>query len=235
MAATNKLTAIKIRNAPPGRHGDGGGLYLDKTEDGGKWLYRYTFGGKRRDMGLGTLAVVSLAQARRERDRWAALLATGQDPISTRARERAAMATREDPTLEELVSTVFEARKHTLKGDGEAGRWMSPLRVHVLPKLGKRPVSTLSTADFVRVLQPIWRQKPTVAEKAFSRLRLVYVKGKRIGMGGEPDTLDAAREMLGELHIAHRTSRRRAGRTRRRCSSAWRARPRGSCACAFSC
>lgn len=201
MAATNKLTAIKIKTAEPGRYGDGGGLYLDKTEDGGKWLYRYTFGGKRRDMGLGSLNAVSLAQARKERDKWAAALASGLDPITARTREREAEASRDDPALEDLVGTVFEATKHTLKGQGEAGRWMSPLRVHVLPKIGKRAVSSLKTADFVRVLQPIWRSKPTVAEKAFSRLRLCYRKGKRIGYPVDPDTLDAARELMGAIHV----------------------------------
>ncbi|WP_143128665.1 site-specific integrase [Rhodobacter sp. JA431] len=201
MAATNKLTAITIRNAAPGRYGDGGGLYLDKTEDGGKWLYRYTFGGKRRDMGLGTLSAVTLAQARKERDKWAALLASGQDPITARRREREAEASRDDPTLEDLVQTTFEAIKHTLKGEGEAGRWLSPLRVHVLPKIGKRPVSTLGAADFVRVLQPIWRAKPSTAEKAFHRLRLCCRKGKRIGYSIDPDALEVAREMMGALHI----------------------------------
>ncbi|RWR54871.1 site-specific integrase [Sinirhodobacter huangdaonensis] len=202
MAALNKLTAVRIRTAPSGRHGDGGGLYLDKTADGGKWLYRYTFSGKRRDMGLGSMSAVTLAQARQQRDRWAAVLASGRDPIAERAREREANATRDDPSLADLVDTVFGALKHTLKGQGEAGRWMSPLRVHVLPALGRRPVSSLRTADFVRVLQPIWRSKPSTAEKAFSRLRLCYRKGKRLGHPIDPDTLDAARELMGDLHIS---------------------------------
>ncbi|KQB15132.1 integrase arm-type DNA-binding domain-containing protein [Rhodobacter capsulatus] len=201
MGARDKLTAVKIRAAAPGRYGDGAGLYLDRTEDGGKWLYRYTIAGRRRDMGLGSLDAVTLAQARRERDRWAAVLASGRDPISERAREREAAATREDPSLSDLVDTVFGAIKHTLKGEGEAGRWMSPLRVHVLPKIGTRPASSLRTADFVRVLQPIWRTKPTVAEKAYSRLNLCFKKGKRIGYAVDSDTLAAARELLGDLHI----------------------------------
>ena len=94
---------------------------------------------------------------------------------------------------------VFETRKAALKGDGEAGRWLSPLRVHILPTLGKREAASITTADFVKVLRPIWVTKPDVAKKAFSRMRLIYAKARRTGVN--PDTLDAARDILGDLHI----------------------------------
>jgi len=206
VAAKDKLTAIKIKNAAPGLYGDGGGLYLHRTEDGGKWIYRFTFAGRRRDMGLGALSAVSLAQARKERDRWAAVRAAGRDPISVRAQEKntaAAEAARCDPTLEDLVALVFDARKATLKDNGASGRWLSPIRVHIFPTLGARPASSLTASDFVRALSPIWNSKPTVAVKAFARLRLVFRKARAIGHRVDPATIEAAREMLGDLHIKH--------------------------------
>ena len=60
----DKLTVITIRKAGPGTMQDGGGLMLDRTESGGKWVWRYMFAGKRRDMGLGALSDVGLADAR---------------------------------------------------------------------------------------------------------------------------------------------------------------------------
>jgi hypothetical protein len=51
----------------PGRHGDGHGLYLEVKPSGSKsWVLLYTFGGRRREMGLGRYPHVSLALARRK-------------------------------------------------------------------------------------------------------------------------------------------------------------------------
>ena len=45
------LSAVGIKKAGDGRHGDGAGLELHKKGDGGKWIWRYSFSGKRREMG----------------------------------------------------------------------------------------------------------------------------------------------------------------------------------------
>src|SRR5262245_23026155 len=64
---TDRLTAIKVGSLKAkGLHADGGGLYLRITASGSKnWIFRYTLDGKLRDMGLGPLTSVSLAQARK--------------------------------------------------------------------------------------------------------------------------------------------------------------------------
>ncbi|MDY0242016.1 MAG: Arm DNA-binding domain-containing protein [Rhodospirillaceae bacterium] len=63
-----KLSAVAVRNLNrPGLHADGGGLYLQVTERGAKtWIFRFMLNGRRRDMGLGTLHTISLAEARDE-------------------------------------------------------------------------------------------------------------------------------------------------------------------------
>lgn len=207
MARTrNNLTAVKIRAAAPGRLSDGGGLILDKSEDGtGKWLYRYSIAGRRRDMGLGSYPPVTLADARRARDEWAALLLRGLDPISERERQRAAEKAaidKTDPTLAEITSIVFEARKAGLRGEGVRGRWRSPLDLHVLPKLGKRRISTLHQADIRDVLAPIWRRKAPTAEKAIQRLGIVLEDAKLAGHEVDPFIVKAARHLLGpQKHV----------------------------------
>jgi len=116
---------MQIKKAGPGTYQDGGGPSLKKTETAGKWIYRYSISGRRRDMGLGTLADVSLSEARQQRDKWQAVLGSGKDPIAERDRLLAAELAeldRQDPTLEEVAKTVFEARKAGLRGDGERGR-----------------------------------------------------------------------------------------------------------------
>ena len=86
-----KLSAIAIKKAPDGKMGDGGGLSLTKNGATGKRVYRYSHLGRRRDMGLGSWPDLSLAEARRQRDHWAAIAASGNDPITARAAERAAV------------------------------------------------------------------------------------------------------------------------------------------------
>lgn len=198
------LTAAGIKKAPDGRHGDGGGLELHKRGDTGKWIWRYSLAGKRREMGLGSWPAVSLAEARRERDRWALELSRGRDPITER---RAALAAaradleRHDPTLETLARDVLEARKSTLRREGKAARWLSPLEKHVFPKIGRKPISEIHQTHIKEALAPIWRTKFPTAEKAIQRLRIVFRQGKLMGFECDPFTVDAAQHMLG--HVLH--------------------------------
>ena len=138
MRARNRLSAAFVRSAPAGKHCDGAGLWLVKRPDGGaQWMLRVTVHGRRREMGLGAPPAVSLAGARDLAERWRSVAAAGRDPIKEREAEARA-ARREDITLAVITADAFEARKSELKGDGKAGRWLSPLSVHVLPKLGCR-------------------------------------------------------------------------------------------------
>lgn len=153
-------------------------------------------------MGLGTYPGVGLAEARRERDKWQAVLVSGTDPISERKRraeDELASLTAQGPTLEELVATVFEARKASLRGDGKRGRWMSPLSIHILPRLGKRLVTEITQIDIRDTLAPIWRKKPATAEKCAQRLTIVFRAGKLSGLAVDPFTVDAACHLLGEV------------------------------------
>lgn len=59
------LTQIEIRNAKPGMHADGSGLYLAAKPSGAKsWMYRHQIGGRRREMGLGAVTALSAVEAR---------------------------------------------------------------------------------------------------------------------------------------------------------------------------
>lgn len=61
-----KLTANGVKAADqPGRYGDGDGLFLPVGRSGGKsWMVRVQKDGRRRDIGLGSAAKVSLKLAR---------------------------------------------------------------------------------------------------------------------------------------------------------------------------
>jgi Arm DNA-binding domain/Phage integrase central domain len=196
------LTALGIKKA-----GDGKGLELHKKGANGKWIYRYSCNCKRRQMGLGTWPTVSLAEARKERDRWALRLAQGQDPIAERNAQNAAIKEQQakrDPTLQELAEEAFESYKPTLRQGGSSARWLSPLKLHIFPKIGRKPVSTIQPEDIRSTLSPIWITKHPTAEKAIQRLRKIFTTGKLRGLDCDPFKIDVAQDLLGPVH--HKTT-----------------------------
>ena len=203
MRATNRLTAGFLKSPPTGKHCDGAGLWLVVREDGGaQWVLRVTVHGRRREMGLGGYPSLGLAEARKQASRWRDVAAAGRDPIKEReAEERAAR--REDISLAIITADAFEARKAELKGDGLAGRWLSPLTLHVLPKLGKVPVTDLDQRDIRDTLAPLWHTKADTARKALNRLSIVLKHAAALGLDVDLQATDKAKALLGKTrHVA---------------------------------
>lgn len=203
MRARNRLSAALVKAAPAGKYCDGGGLWLVKRPDGGaQWVLRYTIHGRRREMGLGSMPDVGLAAARQMAERWRAVAANGFDPIKTRERE-AREAARADISLAVITSAAFEARKAELRGDGQAGRWLSPLENHILPKLGKVPVTDLDQRDIRDALSPIWHTKADVARKALNRLGIVLRHAAAMDLDVDLQATAKAKALLGQSrHVA---------------------------------
>lgn len=198
MARTlNRLTALAVKNAAPGKYADGGGLWLHKREGGGQWVFRFTIYGRRREMGLGSISDVPLKDARDGADRWRRAAAKGLDPIKERERERRE-AEKRLHLLQDVADDAFESRKAELKGDGEAGRWFSPLKVHVLSKLGKTPVSEIDQTVIRDTISPIWHTKAETARKALNRLSICMRHAAALGLEVDLQATDKARALLGQ-------------------------------------
>jgi integrase len=196
--AFNKLSAAKVKSLGPGKYSDGGGLWLHKREDGGaQWFLRVTVHGRRREMGLGALRDVSLREARETAAEWRAVARQGKDPIKERERRRREAA-KADHTLAAVAEEAFEARKAQLKGDGKAGRWFSPLELHVLPKLGRVPVEELDQQDIKNTLAPIWHTKADTARKAMNRLGIVMRHAAAMGLDVDMQATEKAKALLGK-------------------------------------
>jgi integrase len=198
MRATNRLSSQFVKTAPVAKHCDGAGLWLVKRDDGGaQWVQRVTVHGRRREMGLGGYPALGLANARKLSERWRNVASAGRDPVKEReAEERAAR--REDITLEILTADAFESRKAELKGDGTAGRWLSPLTIHVLPKLGRVPVTDLDQRDIRDTLAPIWHTKADTARKAMNRLSIVMKHAAALGLDVDLQATEKAKALLGK-------------------------------------
>ncbi|SEM53500.1 Integrase [Gemmobacter aquatilis] len=203
MRATNRLTAKGVASAPPGKHADGGNLWLFKREDGGaQWVLRVTIHGRRREMGLGAYPAVSLAEARRKAEDARAKVRDNIDPIKDRERQKREAA-RNLHLFKDIVSDTFEGLKPTLKGDGVNGRWLSPLKVHVLPKLGNVPVSEIDQIDIRDTLAPIWHTKAETADKALKRIGICIKHAAALGLPVDMQVVDKAKALLGKTR--HKT------------------------------
>ena len=175
MAQTiNQLTAIKVQKLKtPGYHADGGGLHLQVSQAGSKsWIFSYRFAGRAREMGLGSLQRVSLAEARDERDKCNRLLRDHIDPIEQRKKQRAAAILKAHGTITfaEAVDKYLTAHRAEWSPK-HFKQWQQTLAQYALPELGRLMVADIATAHIVRVLEPIW---PTVnAERLRGRLESV--------------------------------------------------------------
>jgi len=109
-------------------------------------------------MDLGSAQDVTLRNARELAAKWRNLAAAEVDPIKQREKERRE-ALRNLHSLKDIAEDAFESRKAELKGDGEAGRWYSPLKLYIIPKLGKVPVAVIDQTDIRDTLAPIWHTK----------------------------------------------------------------------------
>ncbi len=100
--------------------------------------------------------------------------------------------------LKDIALDAFESRKAELKGDGKAGRWFSPLELHILPKLGKVPVAEIDQKDIRDTLAPIWHSKAVTARKAINRLGIVMRHAAALGLDVDLQATDKAKALLGK-------------------------------------
>ena len=96
---------------------------------------------------------------------------------------------------------AFESRKAELKGDGKAGRWFSPLELHVLPKLGRVPIADIDQRDIRDGLAPIWHIKAATAKKAADRLNIVLNHAAALGLDVDLQAVAKAKALLGRHGI----------------------------------
>lgn len=181
----NKLTAMEVRRLKaPGRHSDGGGLYLNIAKDGGRrrWVFLYALNGKQREMGLGSADDVSLADARTKAEEARALLARGVDPLE---RKRAAARAASVPTFGQVADEHIAVMAPRWKNPKHIDQWKMTLGNAYCASIRGKLVSEVATADVLDVLKPIWFSKQETASRLRGRIEAVLdratVAGHRTG------------------------------------------------------
>jgi integrase len=185
MATLNRLSAVAVgKLKAPGIYPDGGGLCLQVTSGkrgiGKSWVLRYSHRGTPRAMGLGTYPAVSLAESRNRRDRAREVLNAGDDPIAERVRRQARCMTFDQCSAAYI--SAHEAKWHNAK---HRAQWANTLAAHAGPVIGGLPVDQVDIELIMRVLEPIWWDKPETASRLRGRIEAVLdwarVRGYRQG------------------------------------------------------
>ncbi len=162
------LTAIQAKKLDkPGMHGDGGGLYLRITKSGSRsWMLRITVDGRRRDLGLGRFPEVSLADARKRATAHRLTVADGGDPLAEKRKAKM-------PTFEEAARIVFEANTARWRNGKHTRTWIQSLERHAFPVIGSMKLDRIGREDVLRVLTPIWTERPETARRVRQRIRTI--------------------------------------------------------------
>ncbi len=154
--------------AEAGRYADGNGLYLHVDPSGARrWVQRLVIRGRSRALGLGSYALVSLAEAREKALANRKAAREGGDPLADRRRSEGI------PTFEEAVEKVIAIHGEAWRAGKTPKQWRASLRDHALPHLGGKSVDQVTTADVMTVLLPIWTRKHAMARSVRQRIGTV--------------------------------------------------------------
>jgi integrase len=171
----SKLTARKVKTAKPGKYSDGGNLYLIVSETGArKWVLRFTWRGRAKEMGLGSSASVPLADAREKAAHARRMVAQGLNPIDERKRDGGI------PSFGVMADAVRETLSAGFRNEKHKAQWKSTLEGYAAP-LRAKPVDTIATDDVLAVLKPIWTTKAETASRVRGRIEKVLDAAKAKG------------------------------------------------------
>jgi integrase len=190
--ALQKLSAKAAeKKIEPGYYSDGGGLYLQVSSTRTKsWLFRFMLNGKAREMGLGSMLGVSLADARAKAADCRKLLADRIDPIAARDAGRAqlAVSAAKSVTFTTCAERFIEAHKAGWKNDKHVSQWENTIATYAEPFFGSAGVAEVDTGLVLKALEPIWSAKPETASRVRGRIERVldWAKARGYRHGDNP-------------------------------------------------
>lgn len=195
-----ELSALEVKNLPPGSHAVGGvaGLLLEVSSTGGKtWLLRVRTGTKRREIGLGGYPSTSLSEARQKARAVRQQIAEGQDPVAQRQAQKAALLAQQASlkTFAWCVDSYLDGMEGQWKNAKHAAQWRSTLETYANPIIGKLAVQSIALPHILDVLNqaqadkgnaPLWDAKNETASRLRGRIEKVLdwatVHGYRDGL-----------------------------------------------------
>ncbi|MFW2563364.1 tyrosine-type recombinase/integrase [Acinetobacter baumannii] len=194
------LSVAKIKET--GRHSVGGvdGLCLNVEGNSRVWILRAVVGKRldkdgnlkphRRDIGLGPYPEVSLAEARAKATELRLQIRNGIDPIRHKQEQREALLLQQhrEKTFRECAKIVIEKKTLELKNEKHIAQWSSSLETYIYPVLGDRVIGSITKADIVTALEPIWIGIHETAKRVRGRIETIfdYAKAMEYFVGDNP-------------------------------------------------
>jgi len=158
----------------PGRHSDGGGLYLNIKKSGAKsWVFIYKRKGKTNERGLGGINAVSLSRARELAATCRQAVADGFDP-------RDVLNPKAGKTFLEAATSLMDKKGIKKLSPKSVYQWERSL-LELMEPLHKEPIADITTVDVVRVLAPIWNTTPETGRRTRARVEGVFSYAKVMG------------------------------------------------------
>lgn len=199
---TGELDEKTVGALGPGMHRDGitvagtTGLYLQCASGAhGKvrrsWIFRFTAtSGKERQIGLGSLAKVSVQDARLKAREYRTLRDSGVDPIGRREQIRSQRAQQQNAkiagiTFDQCAAKYIEAHRDDWRSAKHAYQWEATLRTYVSPVFGPLPVSAIERPHVIEALEPIWNAKRETARRVRGRIEAVLAWAAVSGYRGD--------------------------------------------------
>jgi len=188
------LTVKEVRNAKPGRHSDGKGLYLLVKPSGSmSWVLRVQYQGERRDFGLGSVTLdpidapipiqkrklLTLAEAREKARIGRALAKAGLNPSA----EWRQQVEEEARTFRAVAEECHGQAKKGWRNGKHRDEWLGSLERYAFSIIGNQSVDEVDAAAIQRVLLPIWLSKGETSRRVKQRIGVVldyaHAKGWR--------------------------------------------------------
>lgn len=202
LRSEKRLRAKEVPELHPGTHEDGGGLRLvveppkdKKTPGARRWVLRVTIGGKRYNRGLGPYPLVSLDSAREAATDIRRAAREGRDLLAEREQARARSV-----SFRQAFDALFAIRQKSLSNAKHLQQWPSTMKTYVFPRIGDKPVSDVTHADILAILELIWFDKPETARRVLQRMELVF---KSAILRGQREKASPCIGVPQELGIAH--------------------------------
>jgi integrase len=178
MARTsNRLSAVEVKNATEkGMYHDGGGLYLQVGASGAKsWIFRFMLDGRAREMGLGPVHTIPLAEARKRATECRRMRLDGIDPIDARTtqRDQKKLEAAKAITFDACAAAYIDAHKTGWQNAKHREQWPNTLNTYASPVFGSLPVQAVDVGLVMKALEPIWQTKPETASRLRGRIEAV--------------------------------------------------------------
>ena len=195
----------------PGRHSDGGGLYLQVSPSGAKsWLFMFKRDNRRREVGLGSVRDVPLVEARQKAATARKLVDVGKDPLEERNLLKAAVKAEETkPKFGAFADDLIESIEGGFRNAKHRYQWRQTLGPTYCASIRDKPLNDIGTEDVLAILQPIWLTKSETASRIRGRIERVLCAARARGLRdgenparwrGHLDSLLAKRKRLQRGH-----------------------------------